>query len=70
MGSNFDDLEVRSKTDLFLERSNVGNKRFNLVIAQLAAEGLHRGFAVLLDSVFDCRGRLGISEGGLLRWIR
>ena len=49
MGSNFDDLEVRSKTDLFLERSNVGNKRLNLVIAQLAAEGFHRRFAVLLD---------------------
>ena len=62
MESNFDDLEVRSKTDLFLERSNVGNKRFNLVIAQLATERFHCGFAVLLDSVFDCCGSLCISE--------
>ena len=66
MGSNFDDSEVRSKTDLFLERSHVGNERFNLVIAQFATECFHRGFAVLLNAVFDCRGRLRIRECCLL----
>ena len=70
MGSNFDDLEVRSKTDLFLERSNLGNKRFNLVIAQFAAEGFHGRFAILLNAVFDRCGSLCVSEGGLLRRIR
>ena len=64
--SNIDDSELRSETDLFLERSNVGNKRFDFAIAQLAAEGFHRRFAVLLDSVFDCRGGLRIGEGCLL----
>ena len=66
MGSNFDDLEVRSKMDLFLQRSHVGNERLDLVVAQLAPERLHRGFAVLLNAVFDCRGSLRIGEGRLL----
>ena len=69
-GSNFDDSEARSRTSLFLECSNVGNQRFNLVSAQLAAEGLHRRFAVLLNAVFNRRGSLRIGERCLLLRIR
>ena len=51
---------------LFFQRAHVSNKRFDFVVGEFAAEGLHCRLAVLLNAVFDCCGRFRISEGRLL----
>jgi hypothetical protein len=46
-------IQSKTKKNLFLERANVSDKRFDFVVGQLSAERLHGRLATLLNAFFD-----------------
>ena len=50
---------------LLLQGAHVGDERFDLVVAQLVAEGFHHRLTILLHPFLDGLGGFGVGEARL-----